>query len=123
MTRSRTPRWPLELTRLEDRTSPSDFPLFPRLPDGSLVYDGQATAVVTGPADADEFTLTLDADQTIAVEVTPNPLPASFRPTVARRAAVFGGAEGAASAVANGGFEFGDFTGWTTEITGNPFAP
>jgi subtilisin family serine protease len=47
-------------------------PLDPKLPAGSLIYDPAISGLINAPGDLDDFTLAVDAGQTISIVVTPD---------------------------------------------------
>jgi len=64
---------------LDYGTYPFPTPLQSRIPSGSLIYDGNFSASVGFVGDVDNFTLSLDANQTLNVIVTPV---SSLRPSI-----------------------------------------
>ena len=56
-------------------------PLVGVLPQGSLIYTGSSTGLITSAGDTDSFTLVVDPNETIAVVVTPTS-GATLQPTV-----------------------------------------
>lgn len=60
-------------------TTPFPTPLTAKFPAGSLIYSGSTTGNISVPEDANIFTLSLDAGQTISVNVVRS---ATLQPTV-----------------------------------------
>jgi Bacterial pre-peptidase C-terminal domain len=104
-------------------TSPFPVPLTGDKPDGSLVYEGSASSAIGPVADEDRYTITLDPQQTITVDVLPTdgtlqPVVTLFDPLGATVATASAGAAGqgaiiqtAATTVATSGL-------YTISVTG-----